>query len=206
MYHGTEVFLISPKKCQIFYGMLNFIDRNMNAFYLHSAWMLMHSSGIRQLLYLWTLTLSVDALVGFHINPNIHVLSVLRPDEDSTCASHLRLWRWKEAVLGNGQDVFTSKRNTMRKLSTCVVDSNSHVIEEAVVLGNCKRLEIFVSTGNEIPSQELALIVASMLDRQVSILFHLHFFILSSPHYMMQSDTRKRTRTHKHLRTFLVLV
>lgn len=51
------------------------------------------------------------------------------------------IWRWKDTVLGNGQDFFIPKPKTLRALQAKLL---SQGLEEVVVISNCARLELLV--------------------------------------------------------------
>ena len=81
------------------------------------------------------------------------------------------MWRWKESVLGDGQDFFVPKPLTTHRLASVIVREGSERscgIEEAVVLGNCARLMVLVTTIRPQCSKEVANSVAVTLLGQVS--------------------------------------
>lgn len=50
------------------------------------------------------------------------------------------IWRWKDAVLGNGRDYFVPKPKTLGKLQTVLLQQIP-VLQECVILSNCARFE-----------------------------------------------------------------
>lgn len=81
-----------------------------------------------------------------------------------------RLWKWKDAVLGDGRDFFVPKPRTLSALQKYIIDhcpTLSSDGNECVILSNCARFEIIVAcqdktttstssteTGNQISFQE----------------------------------------------------
>jgi hypothetical protein len=53
------------------------------------------------------------------------------------------VWRWKDAVLGDGRDFFVPKPKTLRALQSAIQQQND-CITECVVLSNCARFEILL--------------------------------------------------------------
>ena len=99
----------------------------------------------------------------------VHGVCFLRPS--STSGASQRMWRWKESVLGDGQDFFVPKPLTTHRLASVIVREGSERscgIEEAVVLGNCARLMVLVTTIRPQCSKEVANSVAVTLLGQVS--------------------------------------
>ena len=99
----------------------------------------------------------------------VHGVCFLRPS--STSGASQRMWRWKESVLGNGQDFFVPKPLTTHRFASVIVREGSERscgIEEAVVLGNCARLMVLVATIRPQCSKEVANSVAVTLLNQVS--------------------------------------
>lgn len=100
-------------------------------------------------------------------NHVIRLVSLLRPGVAPT-ATHTRVWRWKDAVLGDGQDMFIPKPATTRKMSQLVVHLGAGAISEAVVVSNCKRMEVLVACEATFEESELANVISNLLCFQTS--------------------------------------
>ena len=59
------------------------------------------------------------------------------------------MWRWKDAVLGDGRDFFVPRPKSLQKLALFLQDSENPNILECVVLSNCARFEILLVVENE---------------------------------------------------------
>jgi hypothetical protein len=68
------------------------------------------------------------------------------------CKTVAEVWRWKDAVLGDGRDFFVPRPKTLAALQQYLVSSSSADaeprIEAVVVLSNCARLELLVVISN----------------------------------------------------------
>eukprot|EP00746_Dinoflagellata_sp_MGD_P088091 gnl/MRDRNA2_/MRDRNA2_34888_c0_seq1.p1 gnl/MRDRNA2_/MRDRNA2_34888_c0~~gnl/MRDRNA2_/MRDRNA2_34888_c0_seq1.p1 ORF type:complete len:575 (-),score=88.81 gnl/MRDRNA2_/MRDRNA2_34888_c0_seq1:92-1732(-) len=78
----------------------------------------------------------------------LHVISLRKPKkgfEPWESAAWL-CWQWKDAVMGDGRDMFLPRPRTCRKLAAAIVASScvEVPIVEAAVLGNCKRFDAYV--------------------------------------------------------------
>jgi hypothetical protein len=82
----------------------------------------------------------------------IHLLSLQwTPEDDPRQFSKVvkDVWRWKDAVLGDGRDFFVPKPRTLKALQSFL---RVHNVDECVVLSNCARFEILLSTStNPVP-------------------------------------------------------
>jgi hypothetical protein len=61
------------------------------------------------------------------------------------------LWKWKDAVLGDGRDYFVPRPRTLQALQSYLLrpddnDENSLLLQECVILSNCARFEVLVFT------------------------------------------------------------
>ena len=76
-------------------------------------------------------------------------LSLQWTPDDTTFSEPVRqVWKWKDAVLGDGRDFFVPKPKTLSKLNQMIVESIDGVTE-CCVLSNCARFELLlVVEGN----------------------------------------------------------
>jgi hypothetical protein len=76
----------------------------------------------------------------------IFLLSLQYPvsDKDPSLFSKTAkdVWRWKDAVLGDGRDFFLPKPKTLNALNKYL--RSDPIIQECVVLSNCARLEVLI--------------------------------------------------------------
>jgi hypothetical protein len=85
------------------------------------------------------------------------------------------IWRWKDAVLGDGRDFFVPKPNTLRALQSFLMrpdTSRGWEISECVVVSNCARFEILLVVHDgtsQIDQQQLTERVVSDIS---SLLIH----------------------------------
>ncbi|GKY98209.1 hypothetical protein MPSEU_000778600 [Mayamaea pseudoterrestris] len=80
----------------------------------------------------------------------LHLLSLqYTPPNDPGTFSEVvtTVWRWKDTVLGNGQDFFVPKPKTLTALQDCLLAKTS--VDEVVVISNCARLELLIFCCNE---------------------------------------------------------
>jgi hypothetical protein len=75
------------------------------------------------------------------------------------------MWRWKEAVLGVGHDHFEAKPKTTRRIAEAVALYGTGMIDEVVVLANCARFEIYITSSCS--AVDVAACAAAFLDDQV---------------------------------------
>jgi hypothetical protein len=71
------------------------------------------------------------------------------------CKTVAEVWRWKDAVLGDGRDFFVPRPKTLAALQQYLVSSSAAdvvhqepMIEAVVVLSNCARLELLLVISN----------------------------------------------------------
>ena len=72
----------------------------------------------------------------------LHLLSLqyTPPDNPNTFSETVAsVWRWKDTVLGNGQDYFVPKPKTLQALQSCFTG-----FDEVVIISNCARLELLI--------------------------------------------------------------
>lgn len=85
------------------------------------------------------------------IDESIHLFSLQHPEALDTFNKDLMdIWRWKDAVLGNGRDYFVPKPKTLGKLQTVLLEQIP-VLQECVILSNCARFEFLcvVNTSSD---------------------------------------------------------
>jgi hypothetical protein len=100
-------------------------------------------------------TSSEDALLAAAVNNptkpstlnGIHLLSLqyTSPDDDDPrlfSRTVADVWRWKDAVLGDGRDFFVPKPKTLQALQQRMAATTG--CDEVVVLSNCARLEVLI--------------------------------------------------------------
>jgi len=99
---------------------------------------------------------------------DVHVVSLLRPKRLEDPAADL-LWAWKDAVLGDGNDFFVPRPNTLRRLAAAFVASASRrvPITECVVLANCARIDVYVVTSASTATVEVVRHVSGQLLVQI---------------------------------------
>ena len=86
--------------------------------------------------------------------PHLHLLSLqYTPTEDPNTFSEIvtSVWRWKDTVLGNGQDFFVPKPKTLRALQACFTG-----LDELVIISNCARLELLIVCDDEDPKEMIS--------------------------------------------------
>ena len=110
---------------------------------------------------------------------DVFLFSLLWPQENLFFSKSVKdVWRWKDAVLGDGRDFFVPKPKTLSALNRYLVtQSPISLLSECCVLSNCARFEIIVLTENPDPtsiqisiSQSLANQIQAYQDRPFAIL------------------------------------
>ena len=115
------------------------------------------------------LLLQLGTVGSFTAESSVFSVRLEPPDQDTAAA--LRVWRWKEATLGNGQDFFEFRPKTISRLSSAMIasaSSPSYLFGEACVLANCARLEVLVATNRSADAQEVTECVARCLVSQIT--------------------------------------
>lgn len=80
----------------------------------------------------------------FTAGGNVHLLSLQWPNESLAFSKPVKdLWRWKDAVLGDGRDFFVPKPRTLTALNRHLIETCDSVVE-CSVLSNCARFELLV--------------------------------------------------------------
>ena len=86
---------------------------------------------------------------------NVYLLSLQWTDDEvSRFSPTVRaVWRWKDAVMGDGRDFFVPKPKTVAALQSYLLslddnNENDDYLKECVVLSNCARFEILVVTAD----------------------------------------------------------
>lgn len=80
------------------------------------------------------------------------------------------VWRWKDAVLGDGRDFFVPKPATLSALQSVLLDCG---VDECVVLSNCARFEILVVQNDGMEQcDELVQAISQALVNQVQSYQH----------------------------------
>lgn len=97
----------------------------------------------------------------------LHVVSQLRPKEGLATSWACSSWRWKERLLGDGQDFFVPKPRTTRSVATALLES-APMLAEACVLGNCARLDFYLATAAPASGEDVLQSVARFLAEQVT--------------------------------------
>jgi len=142
---------------------------------------------------------------------NVHLLSLQWTDNEPVddgrgFSSTVRaVWRWKDAVLGDGRDFFVPKPKTVAALQSYLLaaalddgDNNDNYWKECVVLSNCARFEILVVTASntgddddddEAPSCRRAVEVDAVARRISSRLL---CQVASHHHHQQQQSWRRR--------------
>ena len=64
------------------------------------------------------------------------------------------LWRWKDAVLGDGRDFFVPRPKTLQKLGA-ILEQNCPMIQECVILSNCARFELLLAVDGDVEDHDL---------------------------------------------------
>jgi len=101
----------------------------------------------------------------------VHLVAFTRPPSvDVAAPAATALWRWKEEVLGDGNDRFVPRPRVTRRLAaTILADAPlSLPLVECAVLGNCARLEIYAVTSAPVAADAVRHYVAAHLGRQVA--------------------------------------
>ncbi|KAK3264653.1 hypothetical protein CYMTET_26621 [Cymbomonas tetramitiformis] len=98
----------------------------------------------------------------------LYLISLRRPGPEAVGAAY-RCWKWKEAVLGNGHDFFVPRPRTTRKLAAALVASSSSEVPilEALVLGNCERLDVYLCCATALPAEDVLDHIAAQLAWQI---------------------------------------
>lgn len=106
-----------------------------------------------------TTSLSSSSSSPVAASSNLHLLSLQwSSDKDpSNFSKPTRdLWKWKDAVLGDGRDFFVPRPRTLRALQQYLLlqqqerklDGGGVMLEECVILSNCARFEILLVTNS----------------------------------------------------------
>lgn len=131
----------------------------------------------------WSLNTAPDAPVGVLETDSVpcitsvHLLSLQYPDDSNKNNPRLfskrlkEVWKWKDAVLGDGRDFFVPKPKTLKKIQSVFIKRNSKglsrnrsrssvhsdsilTIDECAILSNCARLEIMLVVSTTIRNDE----------------------------------------------------
>jgi hypothetical protein len=77
------------------------------------------------------------------------LLSLQHPERYGRfCPTVANVWKWKDAVLGDGRDFFIPRPKTLAKLQQYLM-SQVEMIRSIVVLSNCARLELLVTIRHD---------------------------------------------------------
>ncbi|CAJ1380244.1 unnamed protein product [Effrenium voratum] len=98
------------------------------------------------------------------VEDTVHVVTLRKPGDQVHACAWRRCWTWKERVLGDGHDFFVPRQKTTAKLAKALLREEG--LEEVAVLGNCKRLDIYVASERK--REELPEVLAAALCRQMA--------------------------------------
>lgn len=104
-----------------------------------------------------------------HPHEQIHLVSLEYPSDSRFSKVVKDVWKWKDAVLGDGRDFFVPRTNTLRSLQEFLVENESST-RNCVVISNCARFELLVVHSGPLPidriSELLLLQVLANQDRR----------------------------------------
>ena len=77
--------------------------------------------------------------------PQLLVVSLPKPPNGADGSAASKVWRWKEAALGHGQDYLSWPREPHRALGDALfADPGDVELVEAAALGTCARLDFYL--------------------------------------------------------------
>lgn len=77
------------------------------------------------------------------------------------------LWKWKDAILGDGRDYFVPRPRTLKALQSYLL-KDEHLLQECVILSNCARFELLVFTQAPVPSSVVTEYISRRLVSQLA--------------------------------------
>jgi Glutamyl-tRNAGlu reductase, N-terminal domain len=103
-----------------------------------------------------------------HSKRQLYLLSLQWTEHDPFLFSKTvtDVWRWKDAILGDGRDFFVPKPQTVTALQQFLKQNNEN-ISECVVLSNCARFEILLVSDNDDDEVDVVSTISSLLVSQV---------------------------------------
>ncbi|CAE7775294.1 uidB, partial [Symbiodinium sp. CCMP2456] len=99
---------------------------------------------------------------------DLHVISLRKPRDAVRACPVRSCWTWKEKVLGDGHDFFIPRPRTTRRLASVFRSMPGADIEEAVVLGNCKRFDVYLALEKPKHTDLVCQRVADMTAQQMA--------------------------------------
>ncbi|CAE7391523.1 uidB [Symbiodinium natans] len=101
---------------------------------------------------------------------DLHVVSLRKPRDSVRACPARSCWTWKERVLGDGHDFFIPRPRTARRLSSVIRSTSSPEVpvEEAAVLGNCKRFDVYLALGAPAAPESVCRHVADVAAQQMA--------------------------------------
>jgi hypothetical protein len=113
-------------------------------------------------------------VIGSSGSNNVHLLSLEWTEGPGVAFSKTvqDVWRWKDAVLGDGRDFFVPKPKTIGALQAHLLEQRD--IDECVVLSNCARFELLLVTSTSDPTSGISSKLLSQVDSHLSQPFLLH--------------------------------
>jgi hypothetical protein len=97
------------------------------------------------------------------------------------------VWRWKDAVLGDGRDFFVPKPKSLRALQDAIMQLLNNRIMECVVLSNCARFEILLHLDDVASKQQLPTLPSNDID---DLLYSISSFFLDQVQCYQQQQKR----------------